>query len=64
MDVRSRQRTHAQQREFAARLQAILGKEEFDVIVEGPAAISSRYRDRVPHIHVEYDPKGRHARAD
>jgi len=60
MDIRSRFMNHEQQRKFARRLQAILG-EDFDVIVEGPAATNPRYRNRVPHIHVEYDPKGRHA---
>lgn len=60
MDIRSRFMSHDEQREFAARLQATLG-EDFDVIVEGPAATNARYRDRPPHIHVEYDPKGRHA---
>lgn len=48
-----------QQRQFAKELQETLG-EDFDVIVEGPGATDQRYRDRVPHIHIEYDPRGRH----
>lgn len=43
-------------REFAAELSRRLGP-DFDVIVEGPAATNPRYRNRPPHIHVEYDPK-------
>ena len=50
----------AEQRAFARRLQGVLG-EDFDVVVEGPASHDPRYRGRAPHIHVEYDPKGRHA---
>lgn len=49
-----------QQRQFAEELQQILG-EDFDVIIEGPGATDQRYRHRPPHIHIEYDPKGRHA---
>ena len=65
MDIRVREpdRTWAmsgqQQVEFARILTIRLGP-DYDVIVEGPAATIPRYRDRVPHIHVEYDPKGRH----
>lgn len=51
-----------QQRQFAEELQQILG-EDFDVIVEGPGATDMRYRHRPPHIHIELDPKGRHAPA-
>jgi hypothetical protein len=47
-------------REFARRLRVILGP-DFDVVVEGPAATDPKYRNRQPHIHVEYDPKGVHA---
>ena len=60
MDVRSRGLTREGQRLYAARLQEILG-EDFDVIVEGPHATNPRYVNRVAHIHIEYDPKGRHA---
>jgi hypothetical protein len=62
MDIRVWYLDSAQrQNQFAERLQGILG-EDFDVIVEGPASRVEKYRDRPPHIHVEYDPKGRHAR--
>lgn len=54
--------SHAQQRAFAKELQARLG-EDFEVIVEGPAATNPKYKDRVAHVHVEYQPKGRHAEA-
>lgn len=47
------------QHRFADELQRRLGP-DFDVIVEGPAARDPRYQARPPHIHVEYDPKGRH----
>jgi hypothetical protein len=60
MDIRSREWSHDQQRALARELQDRLG-EDFDVIVEGPASLSPRYQQRVPHIHIEYDPKGRHA---
>lgn len=60
MDVRSREWTGPDQRKFAEALQDRLG-EDFDVIVEGPASLDPRYQERVPHIHIEHDPKGRHA---
>lgn len=60
MDIRVWHMSHEEQREFAAELQRRLG-EDFDVVVEGPAATSARYLDRPPHLHIEYDPKGRHA---
>lgn len=59
MDIRSREWQTIDQRAFAAELRDRLG-EDFDVVVEGPAALDQRYQDRPPHIHVEYDPKGRH----
>lgn len=59
MDIRSREWAPDAQRRFAAELGARLG-EDFDVIVEGPASLDRRYQHRVAHIHVEYDPKGRH----
>ena len=43
-------------REFARILRFDLGP-NYDVIVEGPASEDSRYWERVPHIHVEFDPK-------
>lgn len=60
MDIRTRFMTAAEQHAFADALRERLG-EDFDVIVEGPAARDARYRHRPPHIHAEYDPKGRHA---
>lgn len=59
MDIRSREWAAPDQRAFATELQARLG-EDFDVIVEGPASLDQRYQERVAHVHVEYDPKGRH----
>lgn len=60
MDLRSRHMTYKEQHAFADELNFRLG-DDFDVIVEGPAATFDRYRNRAPHIHVEFDPKGRHA---
>ncbi len=60
MDIRSRFMSDEEQWTFAKRLQRRLG-EDFDVVVEGPANPDPRYYHRVPHIHVEYDPKDRHA---
>ena len=61
MDIRSRDFGSASRIwAYANELQSRLG-EDFDVIVEGPAARDARYKDRAPHIHIEYDPKGRHA---
>ena len=66
MDVRSKEWGAASQRMFADKLRRRLG-EDFDVIVEGPAAEDAKYltfpdgKPRPPHIHVEWDPKGRHA---
>lgn len=48
--------TDQQVRDFAKALRDRLGP-DFDVVVEGQAAEHERYRDRPPHIHVEYDPK-------
>lgn len=60
MDIRVWHLDSAQnQHRFADELGRRLG-EDFDVIVEGPAARDVRYANRPPHIHVEYDPKGRH----
>ncbi len=60
MDVRTRDKTREEEFAFATALALRLG-EDFDVIIEGKFAIHSRYRSRVRHVHVEYDPKGRHA---
>ena len=60
MDIRVWYLGNAQlQCQFADALQARLG-EDFDVVVEGPASRVPKYQNRPPHIHVEYDPKGRH----
>ena len=59
MDIRSREWPSQDQRAFATELGARLG-EDFDVIVEGPASLDTKYQDRPPHVHVEYDPKNRH----
>ena len=60
MDIRSRDKSAHEEEEFARVLRERLG-EDFDVIVEGPFAADPRYRNRTRHVHVEYDPKGRHA---
>ena len=48
------------QRRFATELQRRLG-EDFQVVLEGPAATDPKYLGSQPHVHVEYQPKGRHA---
>jgi hypothetical protein len=58
MDIRSREWGPIDQRIFAEELGNRLGP-DFDVIVEGPASLNPRYQQRVAHVHVEYDPKGR-----
>jgi hypothetical protein len=60
MDIRSKHWPAEAQRRFADKLQDILG-EDFEVIVEGPASMDVRYQHRIPHIHIEYQPKGKHA---
>lgn len=60
MDIRSKEWGTASQRMFAKKLAERLG-EDFDVVVEGPASENPKYQNRPPHIHVEYDPKDRHA---
>jgi hypothetical protein len=52
--------THDEQRAFAVELARRLGA-DFDIVTEGPAAMNPAYRNRAPHVHVEFDPKGRHA---
>ena len=59
MDIRSKHWGPGDQVAFAKALQARLG-EDFFVLVEGPASPDPKYRDRVAHVHVELDPKGRH----
>lgn len=59
MDIRSREWGGPDQRAFATELASRLG-EDFDVVVEGHASLDPRYQNRPPHIHVEWDPKGRH----
>lgn len=59
MDVRSKEWGHEAQRRFANELQKRLG-EDFDVVVEGPASLDKKYQTRPAHVHVEYDPKGKH----
>jgi hypothetical protein len=59
MDIRSREWPPTEQRAFATELGNRLG-EDFDVIVEGPASLDTRYQQRVAHVHVEIDPRGRH----
>ena len=43
-------------RKFAEKLRWRLGP-DYDVVIEGPAAESEKYKDRDPHLHVEYDPR-------
>lgn len=60
MDIRTRDLSTSHARLLAQRCAEALG-EDFDVILEGPQGTDPRYRDRPAHLHVEYDPKGRHA---
>lgn len=60
MDLRTRDMTKEVEAAFAAELRVRLG-EDFDVIVEGEFASDPKHRSKPRHIHVEYDPKGRHA---
>jgi hypothetical protein len=60
MDIRTKHLTQAQEAEFARKLQERLG-EDFEVIIEGEFAPNEKYRNRPRHVHVEYQPKGRHA---
>jgi len=60
MDIRSKDLSEADERILAGAIARRLG-EDFDVVVEGDFAPNPAYRKRSRHIHVEYDPKGRHA---
>lgn len=60
MDIRTRDLPTNQIRHLADRLQEALG-EDFDVVIEGRGARHAVYKNRPPHIHIEFDPKGRHA---
>lgn len=62
MDVRSKEWAHEAQRRFAKELQRRLG-EDFDVVVEGPAAEDPKYQKRPAHVHIEWDPKPPHRSA-
>jgi hypothetical protein len=55
MDLRTKDLSVGDQRRFAEALASRLGP-DYDVVLEGPAAWHDKYRDRVAHIHVEYDP--------
>lgn len=57
-DHRTRDLSTAQQRVIANVVGLRLGN-AFDVVLEGPAAFDPKYRDRVAHLHVEYDPRVR-----
>lgn len=59
MDIRVRHLSIPDRVAFAERLQEVLG-EDFHVILEGPGATDPRYAKSVPHVHVEYEPKGKH----
>lgn len=59
MDIRSRDLQVHEITHLAEHLREALG-EDFDVVIEGRGG-SGRYRNRPDHIHIEYDPKGRHA---
>lgn len=63
LDLRVRDMTAAQQRDYARRLREELGP-DFEVILEGPHAPDPRYRDRPPHVHVEWDPRAFYAQAE
>ncbi len=55
IDVRVWSMRDAQeQQKFAREARLRLG-DRFDVIVEGPAAELPQYKDRPPHIHIEWD---------
>jgi len=49
--------TNEQQREYADEVAQLLGSINpfYQVILEGPASLDDRYRDRVAHLHIEYD---------
>lgn len=59
MDIRSIDLTEQDEKILADTIAKRLG-EDFDVVIEGQFAPNPKYRDRPRHLHVEYDPKGRH----
>ena len=46
------------ERAFSAHLGTKLGP-DYDVVLEGPNSPDPQHRNKPPHGHVEYDPKGR-----
>jgi hypothetical protein len=60
MDIRTKHLTQEQEADLAVKLRERLG-EDFDVVVEGDFAPDPKHRTKPRHIHVEHDPKGRHA---
>jgi len=59
MDIRTRDLQVSEIQFLADAVREALG-EDFDVVIEGRGGVG-RYRNRPDHIHIEYDPKGRHA---
>lgn len=57
IDLRTRDQPAALQRLYADQVQKLYGP-GFDVVLEGPASLDDRYRDRQPHLHIEWDPDG------
>jgi len=53
-DYRTKYFIPSMQREIADKVREILDS-RFDVVLEGPASPSPKYRDRVAHLHVELD---------
>lgn len=56
LDLRTIDQPPELQRAYADAVAQLLG-EEYDVVLEGPASLDDRYRSRVAHLHVEYDPR-------
>jgi hypothetical protein len=56
MDVRTKHLNEGQLRQFAEMVKIRLGR-DFDVVIEGPFATNPKYKDRPPHLHIEWDPK-------
>lgn len=54
LDLRTRDLKQAETRALAKILQERLGP-DFFVLIEGPHATNDKYRDRDPHIHVQYN---------
>ena len=57
MDLRTIDQTPEKQREYADEVAKLLGSINpfYQVILEGPASLDDRYRNRVAHLHIEYD---------